>query len=56
MQTTYLQKAYQLEVTVTQCAVLMELNDRDRVTVKELLDRLGIDPVTLSSLSARSTE
>lgn len=47
VQTTYLAKAYQLEVTVTQCAVLMALNEKERVTVKELMETIGVDQPTL---------
>ena len=47
MQTTYLPKHYQLEVTVTQCAILMQLNEKDRVTCKELIDQLDIDQAAL---------
>ena len=47
VQTTYLAKHYQLEVTVTQCAILMQLNEKDRVSCKELIDQLGIDQAAL---------
>ena len=47
VQTTYLQNHYQAEVTVTQCAILMQLNEKDRITCKELMDQLGIDQAAL---------
>ena len=42
-----MQRPFQIEVTVTQCAILMQLNEKDRISCKELTEKLGIDQAAL---------
>lgn len=47
LQATFLDKPYMAEVTVIQAAMLKLFDDRDEMTVKEMIDTLGIDLSTL---------
>lgn len=42
LKTQYLPREYQLEMTVVQACICMALNDKERVTMKELCDNHGL--------------
>ena len=42
LQTTYLSKPYQLEMTIPQACICLALNEADKVTLKSLIDNYGL--------------
>jgi hypothetical protein len=43
VQTTYLEKPYMAEVNVIQACIMKLFDKEDRITVKRIIDTLGID-------------
>ena len=43
VQTTYLEKPYMAEVNVVQACIMKLFDKEDRITVKRIIDTLGID-------------
>ena len=49
LQTTYLDRPYQLEVNSVQACILMLFNDSERLTCEEVIQKLGIDLPTFKA-------
>lgn len=55
VETTYLTKPYMAEVNVVQAAILKLFDNKDEMTVKDVIDTLGIElPIVRAALGKSS--
>jgi len=55
LEATFLPKPYSFEVSVVQAAILKLFDNKDTITVKEVIDTLGIDQKTVKACLGKSS-